>query len=251
MKKRMFALVIIIFILSAGWVFSHEEEQNYTLDNNDFYPLSQKEAVGYGSLVFGIILALMLLFNRYLNENMKKLIYSLIVIVIVSVTLYLVIVTLHLNITSVSKGPVHWHADYEMWVCGNELNLAKPHSMLSNKQGADLMHSHVDNRIHVEGVMTDFRQASIGAFFKAVGGSITDDSLKVPTDNGLVSVHNGDICNGQPAKLYVFVNGMLNGDPAKYVISPFDDVPPGDTIKIVFTEKQIGEINPIIGKNGS
>ena len=117
---------------------------------------------------------------------------------------------------------------------------------LTNKQGTDLMHSHDDNRIHVEGVLLDKKQASLGAFFYAVGGSITDDGMKIPTEEGSIEIHEGDECNEQPAKLYVFVNGNLINKPSQYVISPYERVPPGDRIKIVFTEKHIEQIDPDI-----
>jgi hypothetical protein len=152
---------------------------------------------------------------------------------------------LHLNIISLTKGPVHWHADFEIWVCGREIKLSEPKG-LSNKQGVDLMHAHNDNRIHVEGVILDKKQASLGAFFHAVGGSLSSDGLKVPADEGLISVHNGDKCNEKPANLYVFVNGNLIENPSAYEISHYEKVPPGDRIKFVFTEKQAEEIDPNI-----
>ena len=105
---------------------------------------------------------------------------------------------------------------------------------MSNKQGVDLTHSHNDNRIHVEGAMLNKKEASLGAFFYAVKGSLSDDGIKIPTDDGLVSKHNGDSCNGVPGKLYVFVNGNLLSNPVDYVISPYEKVPPGDRIKFVF-----------------
>jgi hypothetical protein len=59
-------------------------------------------------------------------------------------------------------------------------------------------------------------------------------------------VHEGDFCNEKPAKLYVFVNGNLIEAPSAYVIAPYEKVPPGDRIKIVFTEKALEEIDPNI-----
>ena len=246
MKKRILLLLSIIFILSAGYAFSHEEETDYMLDHDELYPISQMKAFGYGSLAFGVIAIIIVIFNKAMGENIKKLAYFAIVVLVVSVTLYLVIVTLHINFTSISKGPVHWHADFEIWACDKKIGLFEPKG-LSNKQGVDLMHAHDDNRIHVEGVLLDEKQASLGAFFYAVGGSITSDGLKVPTDEGIVSYHDGDFCNGQPAKLHVFVNGNRIDDPAGHVIEPHEKVPPGDRIKIVFTEKPMEQINPNIG----
>ena len=246
MKKRILLLLSMIFILSAGYALSHEEETDYMLDHEELYPISQMKAFGYGSLAFGIIAAIIIIFNKAMSENTKKLVYFAIVFLVVSVTLYLVIVTLHLNFVSISKGPVHWHADFEIWACDKKIELFEPKGF-SNKQGVDLMHAHDDNRMHVEGVLLDEKAASLGAFFYAIGGSISTDGLKVPTDEGIVEYHDGDFCNGQPGKLHVFVNGNLIADPANHVIAPHEKVPPGDMIKVVFTEKSMEQINPNLG----
>ncbi|MBS3114354.1 hypothetical protein J4448_04595 [Candidatus Woesearchaeota archaeon] len=245
MKKRFLVLFLILSLLSIYNVFSHENEEQFGLDHSELYPLSQLTAVGYGSLIFGILIVVILLFHKIMNDAVKKIVYFLIITITSLVTIYLVLTTLHLNIISQTKGPVHWHADFEIWVCGNEIKLAEPKG-LSNKQGVDLMHAHNDNRIHVEGVLLDKKQASLGAFFHAIRGSISSDGLEVPTNDGLVKVHEGDLCNEKPAKLYVFVNGNLIDNPSAYVIAPYEKVPPGDRIKFVFTEKNVDEINPDI-----
>lgn len=244
MKKSFLIFLFVILVLSVN-VFSHEEEAGYMLDHSELYPISQLQAAGYGSLVFGILIFVIILFHKKMNNIAKKIIYLLVVAAISAVTLYLVLTTLHLNTISLSKGPVHWHADFEIWVCDKEIKLAEPGG-LSNKQGVDLMHAHNDNRMHVEGVILDKRQASLGAFFYAVGGSLSDDGLRVPTDEGLISVHEGDKCNEKPAKLYVFVNGNIIENPSAHEISHYEKVPPGDRIKFVLTEKQIEEIDPNI-----
>ena len=219
MKKRFLVLFLILSLLSIYNVFSHENEEQFGLDHSELYPLSQLTAVGYGSLIFGILIVVILLFHKIMNDAVKKIVYFLIITITSLVTIYLVLTTLHLNIISQTKGPVHWHADFEIWVCGNEIKLAEPKG-LSNKQGVDLMHAHNDNRIHVEGVLLDKKQASLGAFFHAIRGSISSDGLEVPTNDGLVKVHEGDLCNEKPAKLYVFVNGNLIDNPSAYVIAP-------------------------------
>ena len=246
MKKRIFLLVVFIFmVLFANNAVSHEEDEQFNLDHSNLYPLSQLAVVGYGALIFGILILAIIFFNKTMNEAVKKGVYLLLLVVVSLVTIYLVMTTLHLNIISVTKGPVHWHADFEIWVCGKEIKLAEPKG-LSNKQGVDLLHAHNDNRIHVEGVILNPEQASLGAFFYALGGSLSNDGIKVPIDSGLILVHDGDKCNEKPAKLYVFVNGKLADAPSKYVIAPEEKVPPGDRIKIVFTEKPAEEINPNI-----
>src|SRR3989344_509858 len=246
MKKRYLFLLFLALILPVNFAFAHEgEEDEFMLDHSELYPITQLQAAGYGSLAFGVLIAVILLFHKKMEGMAKKIAYSLILIVVALVTLYLVIVTLHLNLISLTKGPVHWHADFEIWVCDKEIRLAEPKG-LSNKQGVDLMHAHNDNRIHVEGVLLDMKAASLGAFFHAVGGSLSSDGIKVPADNSLLSVHEGDKCNEKPGKLYVFVYGNVISNPSSYVISPYEKVPPGGRIKFVFTEKTLEEINPNI-----
>ena len=244
MKKLLFLMFFSVFLLlSVNIAYSHGNMEEYNLDHSGLHPISQWQAVGYGSLIFSVLIIFILSFHKKMGNMTKKIVYFLVLIVVVAVTSYLVLTTLNLNRVSATKGPVHWHADYEIWVCGQELKIAAPKGF-SNMQGTDLMHSHIDNRIHVEGVLLDKREASLGAFFYAVKGSLSDDGIKVPTDQGLVAVHDGDACNEKPAKLYVFVNGKLIDNPAEYVISPYEKIPPGDKIKFMFTEKQMDEINP-------
>ena len=244
MKKRAL-LFLIISILLMPFIYPHETEENFDFEHSRIFPISQLTISIYGSIIFGIFIFIILMFHKKMNELTKKIMYISIVAVISLVTIYLILTTMQLNINSVTKGPVHWHADYEIWVCGKEIKLAEPKG-LSNEQGTELTHSHNDKRMHVEGILLDKKEASLGAFFHAVGGSLSDDGIKIPADDGLASVHDGDKCNEKPAKLYVFVNGKLIGNPHDYVISPYEKVPPGDRIKFVFTEKPIEEINPNI-----
>jgi len=250
MKYRFLVILFLILLASSVCVYSHEEEQEFDLGHSHVFQLSQLAAAGYGSLIFGILIVIILMFHKIMNELTKKFVYLFVVIVISVTTLYLIITTMQLNFISSTKGPVHWHADFEIWACGKEIKLAEPKG-LSNKQGTDLMHAHNDNRIHVEGVLLDKKEASLGAFFHAVHGSLSSDGMQIPTDNGLASFHEGDKCNDKPAKLYVFVNGNIVSDPSHYVIAPYEKVPPGDRIKFVFTEKPVEEINPNLKQNGS
>ncbi|MBI2658282.1 hypothetical protein HYX08_06350 [Candidatus Woesearchaeota archaeon] len=243
--KKSLVLFLILLILASFSIHSHEDRQDFDLDHSEMYPLSQLAVAGYGSMAFGALILIIVIFHKTMNEFIKKAVYMLLAMSVLLVTIYLVVTTLHLNTISITKGPVHWHADFEILVCDKEIMLTEPKG-LSNKQGVDLMHAHNDNRIHVEGVLLSEKAASLGAFFYAIGGSLSSDGLKVPGDEGLTAVHEGDECNEKPAKFYVFVNGKLIENPSAYVISPYEKVPPGDRIKFVFTEKPLGEIDPNI-----
>ncbi len=89
--------------------------------------------------------------------------------------------TVHLNVISESRGPVHWHADIEFWACGSEINLRDPSQFLSNKVGTSTYHEHNDKRIHLEGVVVNkSRDASLGKFMEVTGGFINDQGVGIP-----------------------------------------------------------------------
>lgn len=92
--------------------------------------------------------------------------------------------TIYLNVHSESGGPVHWHADYEVWACGNKILLRSPSGLLSNKTGTSTLHDHGDERIHLEGVVVNkATDATLGNFLKSVGGSISSKMMSLPMDS--------------------------------------------------------------------
>jgi hypothetical protein len=194
-----------------------------------------------------IVLAVLVgisLHEKYLNEGLKKFLSSAICLVIAIPTLYMIVSTIYLNNVSVSKGPVHWHADIEVWACGKEVELQDPTGFLSNKIGTATLHEHNDKRIHLEGVVVHPEDASLGKFFQVIGGDLKSDSVIVPTNNGPVPYTNGSMCaDGSEGQMQVFVYQTADDlyytqkkldDPASYLISPHSQVPPGDCIIVEF-----------------
>ena len=166
---------------------------------------------------------------------MKKILFILIVISIALPTLYLAFATVYENLTSVTGGPIHWHADFEIFVCGNELEL-KESEGFEGRVGTELVHAHNDYRIHVEGTLLSMSQASLGNFFSAIGGEMTEDSFEVPLkDKTIGKWHNGDACpDGGKGIWKMYVNDVQQDFDPSYVISPYANVPPGDHIRMVF-----------------
>ena len=103
------------------------------------------------------------------GETLKKILFGGIVLPVIIVTIFLVGSTIYLNLSSATGGPVHWHADFQVWNCGQKVDLVDPQG-LSNKVGTATFHEHNDNRIHVEGVVINQSDASLGNFFKFIGG---------------------------------------------------------------------------------
>lgn len=192
-------------------------------------------------LLLGILTTLSI-FNRNKSEFLKYLLFAGFILVSILTTVYLAGSTIYLNQKSLTGGPVHYHADFEIFNCGQQVELKAPEG-LSNKIGSEVVHEHNDKRIHIEGVILNEHDASLGHFFATIGGQLHQDHIAVPTQNGLLELENGQSCpDGQRAFLQVFVYKTQNNsfsqqkldDPENYIISPFAQVPPGDCIIVEF-----------------
>ena len=245
MKKGL--LFLVLFLLSLTLVYAHGNEVKSSLSE------TTSRGVNYIIIVSVFILAVTLfsIVNKHLGETFKWYLFLAIVVPVLLVTVYVAGSTIYLNLISESEGPIHWHADFEVWKCGERLDLKNPKGF-SNRIGNPVFHEHGDNRIHVEGVIVKKQEADLASFFDVVGGKLEKDYLIVPTDKDFVKLENGDDCNGKEGNLQVFVYKVTNPHLTKlweydqvkldnfgeYVLSPYGNVPPGDCIIIDFdTEK--------------
>ncbi len=205
-------------------------------------------------MVTGVIIAALVVLaiveQRKLH-NRKRLFFLTIALPIVFATLFTAGTTIYLNQISATKGPVHWHADFEIWNCGKKIDLLNP-TGLSNRVGTPVFHEHNDNRIHVEGVVLHPEDVALKMFFNVVGSFLTTEELRLPANEGIVTMRNGELCNGKTGKLQVFVYKVINPEEtgnwgyqqekvenfAQYVLSPYSQVPPGDCIIIEFDEEK-------------
>lgn len=204
--------------------------------------------IGYGvkMLFIGtvalVVLAVISLKLKKPKEHVKELLFTLIVLATLVPTLYLAASTVYINTVSVSGGPVHWHADVEIWNCGTEVDLKDPLG-LSNKIGTPTLHEHNDKRIHLEGVVVNHDDASLGKFFRVINGTVSDNLLIAPTNTGSFSAQNGDLCPAGPGEVQVFVYSVDKqgyysqkkvAQPENYLFSHESQVPNGDCIIVEF-----------------
>ena len=222
MKKRVIQVVILfllcVFLLSI--VSAHEEETNYFLTKESLTKIS------LFLIVMSSINALLWVIISSFSKKKKKAKF----------------LAIFINLNAETKGPVHWHADYEVWACGEKLNIINP-SGLSNKVGTNLFHEHNDDRIHIEGVVEDIEEVNIEHFFEVIGGQISSSGISLITNKGFVSYKNGEVCNGT---LQIFVYTTKNKEMQQtkvknfleYIPSPYSEVPPGDCIIIEFAEEK-------------
>jgi len=209
-------------------------------DYNFLRELNIQIAVVAGILL--VVLVIIALFNEQANERVKKFIFWPMVAVIALSTLFFLGATLYTNFTSLTKGPVHWHADFQIIACGQQIEPLNA-SGISNKIGSNLLHEHEDRRIHIEGVVMQKGDVTLKNFFAVQGGTLLERSFAIPTNEGLSRYANGDQCaNGEIGKWQLFVYRTKESiarqekleDFVNYVPSPHTTVPPGDCIIFEF-----------------
>lgn len=221
-----------------------------TEDLESFISNLSTTVVVVGSILVVLLLLIAILVDKRKTKKAAKLklpLFVAICVVVLGTTFTISGGTVYLNLNSATGGPVHWHADYEIWACGNELELRDPYGFLSNKIGTATYHEHDDKRIHVEGVPISLPyDFSLGKFMTVVGGSISDKTLVVPlntdkffedgegepdgdgnpkpapelidrfiepTEDGTVARFvNGQMCGEQPAEVQAFAMQFNNQD---------------------------------------
>lgn len=115
--------------------------------------------------------------------------------------------------TTWSNGEVHYHADFEVVVEGEQLDLINPEQYcdtltressymcsINDRVGTTEYHEHADDRIHLEGVFKTKDDASLAAFFEAFQGELTEARMRFPTNDGWVDVEEED---GKTLKILV------------------------------------------------
>lgn len=241
-------ILILALPLYAFLVSAHGAEEE-TTEGINLAGVSLKALYAAGLLSLAA-LAYSLLKRQALPEMHKRMVFFIILVSIALATLFLIGTTIYLNFTSVTGGPVHWHADYEIIVCGEREQLIDPESLLLNRVGTSTLHEHNDDRMHIEGTPRTLESVNLGAFFGVTDGHMESGWLHFHTNEGEVNVKNGDLCNGKPASLMMFVEKQEGRDRfwkvstefGRYVPSPYATIPPGDRVKIIFSERPPEEI---------
>lgn len=244
---------LVFFMMIISLLFAHEEETPLTLNVWEQLGIPDPaNVVVLAGIVSAVAIVISLMIINQATEIWKKTLFVIIALPIALATVYLAGTTVYLNTISETGGPVHWHADYEIWACGEKINVIDP-TGLDNKVGAPLIHEHNDDRIHVEGVVyRKVDHASLGRFFSEIGGELEHGELIIPTNEGIKTWKSGELCSGRKAELQVFVYRVTNPenqghfeytqqkveDFETFVLAPYSNVPPGDCIIIEFGENK-------------
>lgn len=245
-KRGVITVLLIMIIISS--VLAHEEvEQDHGL--------ALKQQAAQALFVAGIFIFILILIaiiaDHKRTEHTKWILFLAIVIPALAATGYVALTTIYINQISATQGPVHWHADFEIWNCGEKIELKDPRG-LSNRIGTPIFHEHNDNRIHLEGVPINLEDFALHHFIEVVGGVMTEERLSIPTNTGMIARDIGDNCNGKPGKIQLFVYEVVNPEekgnwqyqqrkiipPTDYLLQPYSAVPPGSCIIIEFSEEK-------------
>lgn len=242
LRKFGYLASFLAFHLFAPSALAHSGEVHYSDLEEKISTLSY-QSIAISSLIL-VVLTIFSLMMKKLSGGQKKLLFISICTITTIQTLFLAGSTIYVNSISHSKGPVHYHADFEIYNCGQKVDLLDPKG-LSNKIGTSTLHEHNDGRIHLEGVVVEEKDQSLGKFFYVIGGHISSTSLSVPTNQGQLELMNEMTCpDGSTATLNVFAYKAVNGfyvqekvaDPVNYFYAPQSQVPNGDCIIIEFGE---------------
>ncbi|MEK6954754.1 MAG: hypothetical protein AABX01_07110 [Candidatus Micrarchaeota archaeon] len=232
---------------------AHEEDGGHMASEPASYlPVDPFGLALYDFALIAAIVAVSLFFPSILTPKIKKAFFILIAVPVVLITLYIGGSTVYLNLISYSGGPAHWHADFEIWACGEKITNLPTSKLPANFVGTPTFHYHDDFRIHVEGIVVERKDVTLGGFFKVIGGSLGGESMSVPLENGShLAYRNGDLCpNGKPGKLRLYLRDWAlpdkfveSAEMDNYVLKPYFNVPPvgsvcisncGDFMKIAF-----------------
>lgn len=247
-QKNVFYLLVILLIISP-LVIAHgdENEESHWTESPWFYSAPIVVAI------LGAILEHYYIAHKKKQrelEKAKRIIFVVIAAVTVLVTSIILYQTIYTNLYSWSQGPVHWHADIEIWNCQERIDLVDPEG-LGNRIGTTTMHEHNDDRVHIEGDIKEEEDATLGRYLNVVS-ELTEDGLIVPTNEGDIEMKKGDLCNGRLGMLQVFRYKITNPpfvkkwlmtqekieDFKEYIIAPYSNVPPGDCIIVEFAEEK-------------
>lgn len=259
---RLVLAFILLSTLFSLVSIAHEEGEssNAELDRAELMQIlhdtlvdwSVKSAIWVGLFVT-VITIIAIVFQKEL-EKRKKILFLAITVPVILVSIFLIGSTITLNVLSETKGPIHWHADYEIYHCGERVDLVDPQG-LSNRVGTPVFHEHNDDRVHVEGTVMMRENVNLQSYLRVLEGEITQTSLSIPTNRGILEINNGDACpDGKPGELQVFLYKIVNPDPDRktgfiykqeklenfpeYILAPYFYVPPGDCFVIEFGESK-------------
>ena len=214
MKLVVGMTAICTLLLLVGTVSAHEAS---VPTDNFLLSLNKLQIIIYAGLILAALSIVAGILRPKMSGLAKKMSFVAFAVVIIGATGLLDSSIVYANYISPFHGPVHWHAHVGFLICGQNITLV--HQELG---GDKPMHTHGDELIHIETTPFSTEDVELHHFFEDIGGQFTNSSLIFPSDNGTVTVNNGDLCNGNPGTLKMSVNCRPEPEMGQYVISPVE-----------------------------
>ncbi len=154
------------------------------------------------------------------------------------------------------EGELLARVDYRIFACGEELFLEATKDSPAGR-GEGLYATSIPGSIIARGLPHTYGEASLPAFFEAIGGKLETPIRKMntkvmnlPTSLGVREFHNGNLCGDQPAQLWV-LHHRVEPSPQLSTVHPrvlwkyfdygfrnnYGTVPPGDCLLFLFDSK--------------
>ncbi len=115
-------------------------------------------------------------------------------------------------------GKIHWHANFDVYLCGERQEFTKGYDFEEDRIGTLQLHTHNDNVIHIEDRVIKKEDIALGRFF---------DIIRIPFDNDkIMNKKNGDICPNteKSGSVSMYVNGVENDEYRNFVPKPCTSV---------------------------
>ncbi len=159
--------------------------------------------------------------QHYKKKLTKKVIgWAIFAIIILGILfLFYRAINISKNFQPYTSGTVHWHADFNVKLCGQELDFSNLGGE-AHHVGLPLLHTHGDNKVHIEGAISRPEEITIGRFFDAIGNKFTSTNFDDYTNDN-------DKCGGDN-KIKFFVNSQENLQFENYVLKD------GDIVGIIY-----------------
>jgi len=113
-----------------------------------------------------------------------------------------------------TKTQVHWHSELAVYACGKIMPMPRP--VGAGHLGTPLLHTHEDGRIHIEGKIWKKEDIFLGRYMKNIGIDFSSEQIS--------NYKNGDLCDGKPGKVNMFINGDENFDFENWILRDGDKI---------------------------
>ncbi|MEK6862001.1 MAG: hypothetical protein AABY07_08610 [Nanoarchaeota archaeon] len=149
------------------------------------------------------------------KKNIIK--YSIIGIILIVVVYFAFKMFSGPKVESYTKGPVHWHAELNVYICGKKVGVPEELPQGQHHLGLPLLHTHADGLIHIEGQIWKKEDITLGAYM---------DAINVPfANNTIIDYKNDGMCNdGKSNKIKMLVNGEESSEFRNYVVNDKDKI---------------------------